>query len=237
MQDSVYSDLLIAFTQPGCPVCWFVERAEEAYLKELVTKKLDDQETRRRIREGLGFCNDHARFLTSNNLIDSLNLAILYHDILLNALMSLTGKNTVQRPPAQLSVWFDRLFRKKNSHADLLSVDKQCPACLERERATNLFLTRLEETGSDESISKALSTSGGLCLPYLFRAIEQVHNDEVKSILLTISSDKLEALRRDLTITMRNQENLPAKKKFSFERNLWIKIIKVTVGERAGKFD
>jgi hypothetical protein len=81
-------------------------------------------------------------------------------------------------------------------------------------------------------MAKALQDSGGLCLPHLRRALDQIKNASEVAALLTVHREKLEGLRAELAEFIRKNDYQVIKEGFGKEGDAWLRAIGTVVGQR-----
>lgn len=80
-------------------------------------------------------------------------------------------------------------------------------------------------------MQKALASSDGLCLPHLRQAFAQVQDLDTYKVLLSMSVDRFEALRRDLVEEIRQIENRKGGQVSQTVVETWQKVISAIAGE------
>lgn len=90
-----YYRLLEAFKTKGCPVCLLTENSIHRYMQSLLYESVNNPGVRRKLREGGGFCNNHAWSL--KDMGDALGQSLIYEDLLQNTLniIKKVDKNTL----------------------------------------------------------------------------------------------------------------------------------------------
>ena len=236
MTDPIYTDLLDAFKQPGCPVCQLERSAVDGYLDNLFQSNLKDLEVSQGLRESLGLCREHSWQMLDSKFGDALTFSLIYHEILLSAIH---GLQSVEKPPQSPRRIHSLLERFKHNPTGKfktvvlpLAPKKRCPACEQRDRTARLALEILGVSLENEVMSNALASSDGLCLPHLRLALVHMQGATVYQILITISKEKLESMRRELVEIIRENENQSTKKGFKEMKSTWARIIGVMVGEQ-----
>jgi len=236
MTDPIYTDLLDALKQPGCPVCRLERSAVDGYLDNLFQRNLKDIEVSQRLRESLGLCRQHSWQMLDSKFGDTLTFSLIYHEILQSAIHSL---QTLEKPPLSPHRIHSMLERFKHNPTGKiktavipLTPQKRCPACEQLDRTAQLSLETLGVSLENEVMSNALASSDGLCLPHLRLAFVQMQDATAYQILLAISNKKLESLRRELVEIIRENENQSTKKGFKEMQSTWARIINVMVGEQ-----
>ena len=80
-------------------------------------------------------------------------------------------------------------------------------------------------------MQKAMASSDGLCLPHLRQAFAQVQDLDTCQVLLSISIDRFEALRRDMVAEIRQIENQKGTNGSQTEAETWQKVTRAIAGE------
>ena len=147
-----YFALEKACVHSGCPLCQIVDERIKKYIDNMLFEHVSDRGFRKQFRESGGFCNEHSRNLDSFR--DGLAVAILSKDVLENAMPSLI-KHKVPH------------YREK------------CPACSERDRIENEFLSFLCELSpnqneSDDKLISLFEKSDGLCFVHFKQLVSSV---------------------------------------------------------------
>ncbi len=72
--------------EEGCPICNIKAREEARSLKHLLYEMVNDPNTRKKLRDSLGFCKWHSlmleKMIEKNIVVDRLGITIIYKDIL-----------------------------------------------------------------------------------------------------------------------------------------------------------
>ena len=236
MTDPIYTDLLEAFKQPGCPVCRLERNAVDGYLDNLFQSNLKDLEVSQGLRESLGLCREHSWQMLDSRFGDALAFSLIYHEILQAAIHGLQSVDKPPQPPRRIHSMLERFNHKPTvkfkTAVSPLTPQKRCPACEQRDRTARLALEILKVSLENGVMSNALASSDGLCLPHLRLAFVQMQDATAYQILLAISNKKLESLRRELVEIIRENENQSTKKGFKEMKSTWARIIGVMVGEQ-----
>ena len=236
MTDPIYTDLLDAFKQPGCPVCRLERSAVDSYLDNLFQSNLKDIEVSQSLRESLGLCREHSYQMLDSKFGDALTFSLIYHEILQSAIHGLQSMEKPPQTPRRIHSMLERF--KHNPIVNFktavipLTPQKRCPACEQRDRTARLALEILGVSLENEVMSNALASSDGLCLPHLRFALVHMQGATAYQILITISKEKLESMRRELVEIIRENENQSTKKGFKEMKSTWARIIGVMVGEQ-----
>jgi len=215
-------DLTDACAQPGCPLCTVTRSAVERYVRGLFSECILDPLARRKLRDSLGLCREHASLAFEAGLSDALGWAIVYED--------LVGK-AVEALPAPAGGFGDA--RKEALRA--LAPARPCPACGVEEATTARFCKALAEALGRQAFHETLRASNGLCLPHLRCAIEHTSNRRSLGLLLEIQSEKLAGLRQELAEFVRKNDYRFRSEPFGAERDSYRRAIETIVGTRLHK--
>jgi len=233
MPDTIHADLLKACKRPGCPVCLLEIRAVDAYMQTAFREKVNDQAVRQDIRNSLGLCREHTRRMLSLRLEKTISAATGYHDALLAVVQQLQ-KVTLQPTPSKRSVFSRKRVKPAaefETVVQALSPSLPCPACRMSENFTHNVLEGLTMSFQEDTMRKALVSSDGLCLPHLRQAFAQVQDLDTCKVLLSMSVDRFEALRRDLVEEIRQIENRKRGQDSQTVVETWQKVISAIAGE------
>ncbi len=245
MNDTVYFDLLEAFQQTGCPVCWLVQRDVERSLAHFFYESVNDPDIRARLRKSLGFCRTHAWLSVNARVGDALGIAIIYQDILTNLLRDLPSEALPEAPEDVRTdpKIYDRLLRRTpfrlKKLVDLalkaLTPRQRCPGCEQEEISTRLAIETLVKSLRKTGFIHGLKASGGLCIPHLKLALKQVHDPSAYTVLLEISRENLDALRAELAEFIRKNDYRFREEPVGPEGNSWKRAVARVVGEQPGE--
>ena len=83
----------------------------------------------------------------------------------------------------------------------------------------------------EDATRAAFASSSGLCLPHLRQAFAQVQDLDTCQVLLSISIDRFEALRRDMVAEIRQIENRKGTSGSQTEAETWQKVVRAIAGE------
>ena len=145
--------VLDACARPECPICYLTRLRVERYFEGLLYEKVNDLSIRDRFRAAGGFCNAHSHQFMGYS--DVLAGSIMYRDL--------------------LSTWLRR--------RDDLPVQSSsgalpgCPACIEKTRTEDTYLSVMVKFLDDEQMKTALLSSDGLCLPHLVMMERKLRGD------------------------------------------------------------
>ncbi len=138
-----------ACEKDGCPVCTIVRERIARYIDGMLFEHISDRSFRAQYRSAGGFCSVHSEVLLSYR--DGLAVAILGRDILEDALADFKKK---------------KMRKRKTS----------CPACAEKERIENEFLSFIGGSDGDDGLGAVITSSQGLCVPHYARLVRAVRH-------------------------------------------------------------
>jgi hypothetical protein len=233
MLDPIHTDFMEACKQHGCPVCLLEHRAVDAYMKFAFREKENNMVVRNDIRASLGLCREHTRRMLDLRLNKTISAAAGYHDVLLAVVQQLKVV-PLQPKPSRRS-----LFSRKRVEApaefesvvQALTPSQPCPACRMSGNFTRNLLDVLSASLQEAAMQKALASSDGLCLPHLRQSFAQVQNLDTCKVLLSLSVDRFETLRRDLVEEIQQIENRKGGNGSQSEEETWQKVISAIAGE------
>ena len=169
-----YFALQKACQKDGCPLCTIIDERIDRYIDGMLFENISDRTFRAEYRAAGGFCNSHAQALL--NYRDGLAVAILGRDILQDYL-------------------FD--FKKKK----IRKRKEICPACSERIRMEQEFLTFIAEAKDNDKIDDEteplkdfFTKSSGLCVLHYAQLIKLVK--KVPNWLKNFQEEKFEKLEK-----------------------------------------
>ena len=232
IQNHTIPDLVEACHKPGCPICRLEQGAVERYLKDLFETRYHETDIRTLLRVVKGFCKEHSWLANELGLGSTFGAVIIYHDLLWTALddikkfnSSLSSKrsfSTVERILLRLG------FRRVTATSS--DVPSRCPACIEQGAAAHAALGVLASGLKDDTFLVAFRESTGLCLPHLHQALALPPDAETVQALVSISNEKLETLRKQVTAFIRENEYKTPEQIRDIEKNFWPQVVGVISG-------
>ena len=228
MPSSTAYSLLEACRAPGCPVCRLEQRAVERYLDNKFYESVNSPAWRDELRQSFGFCHEHSWLAVTGRLGDALGLSIISRELVNSILRQLTEEISSSASSGRRTSVLNRILAA-------LTPRKRCPVCEHRDETTRRVLSALVEELGQPSMTDALESSDGLCLPHLKSTLEQVKDLSDREALLTIHLDKLESLRAELDEFIRKSEYQAAREGFGLEGNAWQRAVSMIVGARKEK--
>jgi len=236
MTESVYSDLLTACTQPGCPICRLEQNAVLSQFKSILYEFENEPGTRQHLRENLGFCHEHAWMILDSEIGETMAFYLLNHNLLLTALLTLQSLEKSHHKTRKLYTilrrWIHKPAKPFETAVRLLEPLNRCPICEQRDKLTLSIFTTFENSPQDATLTNALASSDGLCLPHLRITLMHIKNEQTYKTLISTSFGKLEALRRDVNKLIRRAESSSQGKTPENRENTLEGVTSVMVGER-----
>jgi len=202
-QTAIYDDLLEACQQEGCPLCRLEHAADLRYLERLFYAQVNEYNTRQQLRASLGFCVQHAELALSEVKGQALGLAIIYDDLLRLVVEQIDKNNT------------------------LLTADKKCPACENRDENNTRVLSELSKYMLSEAMQTALATSAGLCLGHLRQALAAMREPAKRAALLKVQREIVLSLRAALAEYIRKNDYRFMGEPPGAERDAWIRAVRL----------
>ncbi|MFQ6672718.1 MAG: DUF6062 family protein, partial [Candidatus Tectimicrobiota bacterium] len=196
----IYFDLLKAFTQRGCPLCYEVRRLSLRSLQNLFHERVNDGGVRTALRDAKGFCNWHG-WMARDLPLSNTGIAIIYKDLLDREIEALSALETHNLGSSQS---FPERKRSKGFVRQLANflrswVHKQsCPECQRVSSHEYYGLKTLVESLDDETFSEGFARSDGLCFPHLLYALHVSHDHPNLAILIAQQREKYESLSVEL---------------------------------------
>jgi len=225
-----YFDLRDALAQPGCPVCFLVERNSFRFLDALLYERVNDVGTREGLRKSLGFCNWHAwKCLEVPNA--PLGLGIIHND-LLGEILERLGRIQLSFP---MHIPFLRRLRSKRRAQKTLPRIRpghSCPACQSVRFFEKMYLEILLDYITEEDFGNQFSRSSGVCFPHLTMAIEIYPGHRNLKLLIQRQMEKWESLRTELGEFIRKHDYKYVHEPRGAESHSWKRALEMLVGKR-----
>lgn len=225
-----YFDLRDAMAQPGCPVCFLVERNSFRFLDALLYERVNDVGTREGLRKSLGFCNWHAwKCLEVPNA--PLGLGIIHQDLLGQILQR---SNRIQRSFPMHIPFLRRLLSKGKAKKALppLRPGHSCPACQSVRFFEKMYLEILLDYITEEDFEDQFSRSSGICFPHLTIAIEKYPEHRNLRLVIQRQMSKWESLQGELADFIRKHDYEHIHEPRGAESDSWKRALEMLVGKR-----
>lgn len=221
-QHTPYFNLVEALRDTGCPLCRLGDRAAGRLIEGVLYESVTDPDTRARLVAAHGFCPTHSERLVGHH--DGLGSAIIYRSILKHLeeeLGALAGAGSLLGRLRER--WGENPASQLDAHAP-------CPACAERERATERALSTFSAHHQDPALQKALAGGTGFCLPHLRRAVATLERPAL-AMLLEQQQDRWAALHEELDELIRKYDHRFGDEPMGQEKDSWQRAIRLTAGE------
>ncbi len=222
-KDRLYSDLLEACKEPGCPLCRVSLAFVRSYLENTMYERVNDPGVRATLREARGYCNTHAWMLSEGRGV-VLGAAILHRDVL-NAVLEAMEVAPLGRGTRQYA---QDILRRLRPTAE-------CPACANRRVMEDIALKTLLKYLDDTALSEALDRTDGLCLTHFSRALELVEDTDQLQRLLNFQRRALTRLRDELSELIRKHDYRFINEGLGEEGDSWLRAIGVVSAERGAR--
>ena len=233
----MFNDLLNACRQPGCPVCGLTAQAVKHYLEALFYEFVNDPGSRDVLLNNYGFCAEHAGLLLRTRIADALGASIVYRNIIkriLEDFLRPSGASTAYtipiRPREHLR-FIGKLIGAPNTA-------RRCPACGQRDAASERALAGLSKSLSNKELQLAYQGSDGLCFPHLNRLLELTPSPDDIKFLLDLTRSKLEGLQSEMTELIRkNDYHYQSEGITEAEGQAWRKAMRMISGAAIDEMD
>jgi len=231
-RDATYVDLVAALAKPGCAICRMAREAVHRYLDGLLYENVNDVGTRARLRAAHGFCHVHAWQAAA--LRDAFGMAIIYRDVVGSLGEEL--QSATDSPRLRSSGLLRREPRPGQFLARRLAARRPCPACSVQDEVTDATLGSLVRNLNDPEMERAFSSSSGLCLPHLRRALALAEDSASIEMLVRVQRAALARLEGELSEFIRKHDYRFAAEEWGPERDSWRRAIAVMTGEPDQEF-
>ena len=211
--DITEANLLFAFGQPGCPVCYLRQEMEGRHLQTLLAEYVNDGHTRMVFGRSQGLCAFHAWFLqaTEQSIYeDGFKTAILYESlatVVHDAMRRYLARGADRPRPSHLRAWLERSGRLGRWLADAisptmpaasllaeLSPSIECPVCTRMRELQAMNVAKLVQDMNNDRFRAAFAASDGLCLPHLRQALACTSDPEAAYLLIMTAERQLGTL-------------------------------------------
>lgn len=213
-KSTTYFDLMDACKKPGCPLCRMEKKSVEKYLDDMFYEKVNDIPLRARLRASMGFCSQHAELALSGDGIrgNALGLAIIYNDIILTVMQSWDAKPGKWTPP--------------------LTPSQRCPVCEQQETSARYYMNDLVNgLRGEDDMRAAIQRSGGICLPHLLRALEQLKDAKWQEWLVKLQRPHMESIHAELKEFIRKNDYRFMGEEIGEERDSWKRATEMASGK------
>jgi len=224
MKHTAYFNLVDAFKEEGCPICYLIKKSAHQSMDSFLYESVNDPGTRKGIRSTLGYCNKHAWQLRQFG--DGFGLSIIYQDlmgIILEKFDAIGDNAATEKSIKKLLKTSDiRLFRK---------INESCGFCKKQKEVEERNIAEFLEDFHELELDLAYRASFGLCLPHMLIAIDRSKDVEISRAIFTMESKKLKELSAELKEFDRKHDYRFSKEDFGKEGNSWIRAIEKMIGK------
>jgi hypothetical protein len=245
--DILTFNLVNAFQQAECPVCYLKRTYEARYIFMLLWENVNDSNTRARFVDALGFCRSHAWQLVEterDRFGGGLGTGILYQDLTHRARQGLAELRQRENLWARLS-WLERgcqmvykWLRRKSferyiiGFPSALVAQAECRVCQIGRETEVAYVDALGKACAEGEFRERYRASMGLCLPHLRAAIETSHDPATRVFLIETAEAKLETLAHQLAEYLRKQIwDYRDEPKIAAEQSAWLRAVEFFVGK------
>ncbi|SIQ53136.1 hypothetical protein SAMN05920897_11074 [Alkalispirochaeta americana] len=154
--------------QDRCPLCCFLEKAEDSYFDSLLYSWVGTEGFQDRFLAANGFCPAHAHHLREQN--DGVAVAMLYAPLLKHRLRWQQNRHRLPRlfrPLGRLKLRRNQGPAARGSRASL----RDCPLCEQIALWETHFLHNLFRHQKELPLQEAFRSGTGLCLPHFERLL------------------------------------------------------------------
>ncbi len=181
-----YYDLMGAFRQPACPLCYLLRKKENRAIQMLFYEKVNDPSLRQKLRQSGGFCPEHTRVYLQVG--DKLGQAIVAEDV--------------------VSHWVE--------HLSDVDKEFPCLLCTERQEMEKRIVTDFVQFLQFREFTREMQQSVGLCQAHFTQILRKIKEPASKNLLLQFQSQKLVVHLRKIQQFIRKNDyrfqNHPVKK-------------------------
>ncbi len=204
-----YYNLVDAFEEKGCPICFLVEKASQSAMDYFLYERVTDGGVRKDLKNSLGFCPRHAWQMVSMG--DGLGISIVYEDVLgeMKDRMNSFGRT-------------DKIFLRKNL----------CPICKTEKDAEMRYAEAFVERFSEKDFFASYEKSDGLCFSHLQTVLKLWRGKDGLLALMSVEKEKIKSLIMELKEFQRKFDWRFSKEEFGGESDSWIRAVEKTAGKR-----
>jgi len=182
-------ELRLACHKPGCPVCNLIQRAGARYIEGIFNESMLDPGVRQKLVDSQGFCYEHTWQSINLKLSDALGHAILYQDLVRDAMRKITENEA--NGSSQL--------------VNALTPGSTCPACRVEDATLERVIDCMVPVLRDQDFIAEFNQSTGLCIPHLKRILPKLDGNR-RGVVLLHQNDCLEKLRGELAEFIRKSD-------------------------------
>ncbi|CAA9579038.1 MAG: hypothetical protein AVDCRST_MAG49-4573 [uncultured Thermomicrobiales bacterium] len=228
-----YYDLRDAFAEEGCPVCRLTLASVDRYFDGLNYEAAGDPGVRAKLRDSLGFCNEHAyRWLHVANVLAT---AQIYRDILSHLVAEIGDLRAPRRGlftgvAARLPLAGPE--GRDSGGAAMLAPSERCPACVVLDRTETMAVETLVRAIPEPGFAAAYRASAGLCLSHLRLALATARDQAAFDVLRDAAVGGWKAILDHLDEIIRRHDYRYTGEPAGDERGAAERALRQTVGTR-----
>lgn len=230
---NIYYNLLDEFKSPGCAVCKIGRKAVHGWLKSVAYEMVNDPGVRDKLRDAVGFCNQHAYEWLEQRTV--LGTAIIYKDVLSHVSQELRGMSYQNRGTMLSGVASllsgGRSGGKPYQDRGLLKHKGTCPACVAQQVAEQQATETLLGNLAEDSFRQVWENSSALCLPHLSIALEAAPGEGVFDQLIQSALRSHEEMSAQLQEIIRKHDYRFSDEPTGEERGAATRAVRYVVGE------
>lgn len=215
-RDVLQDDLKEALAREGCAVCRISYRAVARFLELMLYDQVNEQNVRKAVRDGLGYCNRHAWQMREMRG-SALGLTLLYRDALLQMEEQVSA---APRTDARM-----RLDKLRSQIARALLPRAECFGCQQQREIEGRYLSSFLNLLGDSKFVEKFAASDGLCRLHLPRAAEAAPNAAALKILWDTQHAIHQRLLAELNEFIRKNDYRFAAEGFGREGDAWIRAL------------
>lgn len=217
-RDVLQDDLQGALAQQGCAICRISYRAVARILELVLYDQVNEQNVRKAVRDGLGYCNRHAWQMREMRG-SALGLTLLYRDAVLQMEEQV---NAAPKTDARM-----RLDKLRAQIARALSPRAECFGCQQQREIEGRYISSFLNLLADEKFVGKFAASDGLCLLHLQRAVETAPNAVALKTLWETQHAIHQRLLAELNEFIRKNDYRFATEGFGREGDAWIRAMEL----------
>jgi hypothetical protein len=181
LKSSAYFDLIDAFAEPTCPICFLVRRDADRFLNSLLYEYVADPGIQRDFRASRGLCNRHAWQMTEQRG-GNVGVAILCQTVLDEVLSLLSPASS--KPDS--SAWTRLLGVQPDEGsavAERLGASERCMCCAALDADERRYVAMFAESAGETRLRDGYAASQGVCLPHFRQLLKQMRQTEARWLI------------------------------------------------------
>ena len=182
----------------GCPICSLSVSGMRKHLFWFLYENVNNTHIRKQLYESNGYCSIHAWLLYQverEEWNDSLDIAIIYKDLIKKATQTLENANLHERKTSVFDFvkkWQKWLNRRTDQ--ELMTSKPSCPACLHQQEMEAIYISSLIESLALPEFQDLYQASYGLCLDHFWKTMNAIQDEKIKTFLFDVQRSKMHKL-------------------------------------------